>query len=155
MIDRWSGTARRVWSVHLISWDVRQWPDAGVSTSDQHQRANREGFLLTRHVRWVLIGRRTESGQYQRLLLTQFTTDQSVRSPWPARPVTPKIAELASNRYVLSEGVEILIPLVHGRSLAHLFSWETPFWSIRECKSLLGWLKYKNPRLRTSLVHRE
>jgi hypothetical protein len=34
-----------------------------------------------------------------------ITTDLSIRSPWLARLVTLKFAELASNHYVLNEGV--------------------------------------------------
>jgi hypothetical protein len=123
------------------------------STPESVQRRS----LLTWRVSWIGIGLYMESGHsngHISKLASEVLTGR-VRSHIDWCIWSPR--KLLSWNVAIKFWIEVYKHFSYSSNLALLliFSAEKHLWSARECKSLVGWLRFENPRLRTSLVHRE
>ena len=84
--------------------------------------------------RWSLIGR--------------------IRSLWPERSVTRNVLSWTPTSMLWS-GEYKYLSYSSNLALLPICLAEKHLWSTRESKSLVGWLRFENPRLRTILVHRK
>jgi hypothetical protein len=69
-------------------------------------------------------------------------------------PVASQKREIVPNGYVFEWGY-LYFSYSSNFPFLPICSAEKILWIARESKSLVGWLRFENPRLRTSLVHRE
>jgi hypothetical protein len=135
------------------------WPDAGLSVSGHLQRASIE------EKRWP-----NASVDDDRTLV-KFWSEETASSDKFAHCARVELTGASSQKdrrvlspwYLLSWPPTIMFCMRGYKYLSHssmgglllICSAEKHLWSTRDYKSLVGWLRFDNPKLRTSLVHRE